>query len=604
MRYFSYFILLLCFIGCKPTQTQLPDDAVMEQLLIENPDSVATLIESQKNISTLSQDEKMNNAWWLARAHFLRGRSLINDTLIYEVLEYYKKKESPRVVMANVLAAEQVDALGDKLREKAKFYEEALRTGEIYNNHDYDLHIARQLHELYEMPQDEARINNLISVVKKNGGKEWSLETYYNLLVIYTYFNQPDSVIKYGKEGMELAYIQERGWVPALTRMYVEGLNSVGKHNEALKNLRILEKEVKTGPEVKLNYISTWIGLNKLDSAKYYIESYKPIMEQNKGHYEIDIFEMILNAYTLIIDSKEGRNVDLRVIGVSGDNLLKKTRKRIKADREQRYMQSKLIEDNLKLDVEQAEMKQRFLWIGMLVLIVIMVVIFVYQRKLLKKERTIQQAKEQLRLRSMQLSENEQTIHKNDELIKTLSGQLDENNDLKEEIDQLTESTKAIQQENDALQEDINNYLRVIDKKDEEVMVYSKLVQENERLAERENFLVSQLVNYTKPLANIINKPHYIDVMQWPEIQHAINQLFDGFSYRLHTDFPGLNEEDIKYCCLVKLRLSNSLIATLTGISPSSVAKRKQRIKEKMSQQRRPSEINKEQSLEIYLWNY
>jgi hypothetical protein len=83
--------------------------------------------------------------------------------------------------------------------------------------------------------------------------------------------------------------------------------------------------------------------------------------------------------------------------------------------------------------------------------------------------------------------------------------------------------------------------------------------------------------------------------LQWPEIIHAVNSLFDGFSYRLHTEFPALTEEDVRYCCLIKLRLTTSVISTLTGISPSSVTKRKQRIREK---------IHKDQPLEIYLWNY
>jgi len=71
----------------------------------------------------------------------------------------------------------------------------------------------------------------------------------------------------------------------------------------------------------------------------------------------------------------------------------------------------------------------------------------------------------------------------------------------------------------------------------------------------------------------------------------------------LGIDFPSLTEEDIQYCCLIKLRLSTSVISTLTAVSPSSVTKRKQRIKEKMNQQR-PADVRKEQPLEIYMWSY
>ena len=175
-----------------------------------------------------------------------------------------------------------------------------------------------------------------------------------------------------------------------------------------------------------------------------------------------------------------------------------------------------------------------------------------------------------------------------------MSTQLDESGELKLEIEKLVAENEKLQQGNRTLQKDVEQFSISIRQKDQELYAYEKLVGENARLQERERFLTVQVVAQTEVLDQLSKKPHYIEDSRWPEIIHAINQLFDGFSYRLHTDFPALSEEDIHYCCLIKLRLTTSVISTLTGISPSSVTKRKQRIKEKLSQQHRPPEIRKD----------
>lgn len=97
--------------------------------------------------------------------------------------------------------------------------------------------------------------------------------------------------------------------------------------------------------------------------------------------------------------------------------------------------------------------------------------------------------------------------------------------------------------------------------------------------------------------------PKYIDDGQWPEIVEEVNRLYNNFPCRLRADFSALTESDIQLCCLILLRFSTSTIAGLTGVSPASVTKRKQRIKERMSQSK-PELWELVQSLETYLWHY
>ena len=223
---------------------------------------------------------------------------------------------------------------------------------------------------------------------------------------------------------------------------------------------------------------------------------------------------------------------------------------------------------------------------------------FRLSKKIIEQRRSVQNAKEQLRLHTIQLTENEAVIRKNEELINSLSAHSDENDDLKQEIAQLNEENETLKEKNKTLQTNIAQASQSISEKDTDVEAYEKLAEQNAKLQERERFLTARLIGQTEILDKLSKKPRYIEKLQQPEIINAVNQLFDGYSYQLHIDFPLLTEEDIFYCCLFKLRLSTSVIGILMGISPSSVTKRRQRIKEKMNRQ--PLAEN---SSEIYSWN-
>lgn len=61
------------------------------------------------------------------------------------------------------------------------------------------------------------------------------------------------------------------------------------------------------------------------------------------------------------------------------------------------------------------------------IIIIICVLIYSYQQKLVKKERIIKEHKDLLQVRLTQLHENEFIIHENENLIGVLSSQIEEN---------------------------------------------------------------------------------------------------------------------------------------------------------------------------------
>ena len=602
------FVLSSCRLS---PHNPMPKEESMKQILQENPDSLANVLEEKINPKTLSDGDKADYAFWLTKTHVQQNRSLMNDTLIHYAVEYYKKTASPHLLDASLLAAEQINGSDTARFQQEQLLNETMQIAIQQKDTAAVQQICSRLTDLCEMPADSGKIKDLIQMTKRYAGIDWNVDIYVNLIKQFRRLSQIDSVFLYIQKGIESARIQNNSWVEFdLTRSYASMLSSIGNGKEALSILHDLDRRMPGKDNgIRINYIVTWINLGQLDSAQVYIDSTQSFFDgiKNQGvlragddmeFYEI---KLILGLFQEVVYAKEGKLFSME-LSFPTNTLLRKIRNSVKISREQQFVQNRLIENNLKLDIERGKMKQRFLGAGIAVLLAIIFIIFSYQRKLLKRERSEQNAKEQLRLHTIQITENEAIIRKNEELIGSLSSQLDESDDLRQEITQLNEENDALKEKNKTLQKDIEQASKSMSQKDTDFELYEKLAEQNARLQERERFLTARLIAHTEILDRLSKKPRYIEKSQWPEIINAVNQLFDGFSYRIHIDFPALTEEDIFYCCLFKLRLSTTVVGTLMGISPSSVTKRKQRIKEKMSQQF--SEENRiEQSLEMYSWN-
>ena len=68
----------------------------------------------------------------------------------------------------------------------------------------------------------------------------------------------------------------------------------------------------------------------------------------------------------------------------------------------------------------------------------------------------------------------------------------------------------------------------------------------------------------------------------WNDIEATLNSMYNNFAHRLRTSYPQMKEEDLRFCLLVRLKLSNPSIGQIYSIGVSAVQKRKQRIKKEI----------------------
>ena len=68
----------------------------------------------------------------------------------------------------------------------------------------------------------------------------------------------------------------------------------------------------------------------------------------------------------------------------------------------------------------------------------------------------------------------------------------------------------------------------------------------------------------------------------WTIIRNNTNACFDHFTERLKKLYPQLTEEEINFCCLVKMELPLSVLAEIYHIAKGSISRKKMRLKEKI----------------------
>ena len=83
-------------------------------------------------------------------------------------------------------------------------------------------------------------------------------------------------------------------------------------------------------------------------------------------------------------------------------------------------------------------------------------------------------------------------------------------------------------------------------------------------------------------LFRLKRKPAYIHDEDWEELYLTMDLLFDNFTKRLKAAYPDITESDLQYCCLFKAGFSIRQVAVMMGVAPTSVSRKKLKIREHM----------------------
>lgn len=379
---------------------------------------------------------------------------------------------------------------------------------------------------------------------------------------------------------------------------------------------------LKTGENKKaLQYAKDCIKIKKTDQRIFSLgDTYRYLKMYDSAYFYLNQACLSPNIHTarsayqaLYYISQEEKDYKKAVeysnkLWFYQDSIGKTDRNKALIEMQEKYDQQKIINENNLSQIKKDRIIRNVLIALIILSFIIAITNYLYQRKIVSQKQEISEKEEKIRYFTMKIHENETLINRNkmriEELTIQMEGSLEikeqwkEQNKIRQEIQQQNETLKL---ENNNLQNHISNYAQSLKEKSKELEAMEHLSKENQYLHKREAFLCNQLIKQTE-LFNKLKTTKYIDNKLWQEIKEKIDLLFDNYTKRLCHQIPSLTDGDIQICCSIKLRFSNGDIANMLAISPTSVSKRKLRLKERIVQE--IGSLGENQSLDLWLMEY
>ena len=379
---------------------------------------------------------------------------------------------------------------------------------------------------------------------------------------------------------------------------------------------------LKTGENKKaLQYAKDCIKIKKTDQRIFSLgDTYRYLKMYDSAYFYLNQACLSPNIHTarsayqaLYYISQEEKDYKKAVeysnkLWFYQDSIGKTDRNKALIEMQEKYDQQKIINENNLSQIKKDRIIRNVLIALIILSFIIAITNYLYQRKIVSQKQEISEKEEKIRYFTMKIHENETLINRNkmriEELTIQMEGSLEikeqwkEQNKIRQEIQQQNETLKL---ENNNLQNHISNYAQSLKEKSKELEAMEHLSKENQYLHKREAFLCNQLIKQTE-LFNKLKTTKYIDNKLWQEIKEKIDLLFDNYTKRLYHQIPSLTDGDIQIYCLIKLRFSNGDIANMLAISPTSVSKRKLRLKERIVQE--IGSLGENQSLDLWLMEY
>lgn len=602
--------IIISLISCThnknyPTAFQ-PELAKAEAMMYRYPDSALILQGIQPDIPS----ENEQYATWALLMTQAQYKNQIeqSDSLINIAYSYFTKHDNAQrkalaLYYKGILRHESHHA-----EDALSFYLEAAT--EIEKTNDYQLgflinsevglmYLYRKLND-YAMEYFEKAHHN----AELSDNQTYIAFSFIYIARAFSQKKQYNKAIEYYEKAIKIGQVNNYPTILASAMNETSFLFlKTGENKKALQYAKDCIKIKKTDQRI-FSLGDTYRYLKMYDSAYFYLNQacLSPNIHTARSAYQ-----------ALYYISQEEKDYKKAVeysnkLWFYQDSIGKTDRNKALIEMQEKYDQQKIINENNLSQIKKDRIIRNVLIALIILSFIIAITNYLYQRKIVSQKQEISEKEEKIRYFTMKIHENETLINRNkmriEELTIQMEGSLEikeqwkEQNKIRQEIQQQNETLKL---ENNNLQNHISNYAQSLKEKSKELEAMEHLSKENQYLHKREAFLCNQLIKQTE-LFNKLKTTKYIDNKLWQEIKEKIDLLFDNYTKRLCHQIPSLTDGDIQICCLIKLRFSNGDIANMLAISPTSVSKRKLRLKERIVQE--IGSLGENQSLDLWLMEY
>ena len=599
--------LISCTHNKNYTTTFQPELAKAEAIMYRYPDSALHILQGIQPDNPSDNEQYATWALLMTQAQYKnqieQSDSLINIAYSYFINQDNAQRKALALYYKGILCHESHHA-----EDALSFYLEA--TTEIEKTNDYQLgflinseiglmYLYRKLND-YAMEYFEKAHHN----AELSNNQTYIAFSFIYIARAFSQKKQYNKAIEYYEKAIKIGQVNNYPTILASAMNETSFLFlKTGENKKALQYAKDCIKIKKTDQRI-FSLGDTYRYLKMYDSAYFYLNQacLSPNIHTARSAYQ-----------ALYYISQEEKDYKKAVeysnkLWFYQDSIGKTDRNKALIEMQEKYDQQKIINENNLSQIKKDRIIRNVLIALIILSFIIAITNYLYQRKIVSQKQEILEKEEKIRYFTMKIHENETLINRNKMRIEELTIQMEGSQEIKEQWKEQNKIRQEIQQqnemlklENNKLQNHISNYAQSLKEKSKELEAMEHLSEENQYLHKREAFLCNQLINQTE-LFNKLKTTKYIDNKLWQEIKEKIDLLFDNYTKRLYHQIPSLTDGDIQICCLIKLRFSNGDIANMLAISPTSVSKRKLRLKERSVQE--IGSLGENQSLDLWLMEY
>ena len=597
MRQIIYAIIILYSIliisGCngnKTTNKLMPELEQAEKVMFDHPDSALHLLESLEIPS--SQTDKENHALWsllVTQAQYKQALKIPSDSLVRIAYDYYKPTNNARRRAMSALYMGDINYELGNIEEAMQYYLEGKTEVEKTDDYKTGYLIMFSLGKLYLFRNfaDYAleACTAAYDYAVKDSNKRYQMTALRYLARSYCLTNELTKAIDTYNQcaslALELGLGTDRYYYKIQTEIALVYSNS-GNLEKSL----ILSKSLPVGYQSSLLIGSNYLMLNQYDSAYLYL---------NRALNTDNVYtkkETYRNLYRLG-DIPQYH----KYLKTYCDSLLFYTDSVMSLDKgkeiiayKEKYDHQKLITEQQRLKLEKADAQRMLFIITICLIVVIAVVAYFYQKRLVRKETTIRKQSEQMQDYMLQLHEYETRLMQNNRYMEELQEQISRQEVNAEEVESYREQIDSLQSENSRLSENIATlqnhiaeYTSKLDKARRDTEKFRSISEENLNLKQRERMLAEYVVDNDSLVKELREKCRVLDDIEWETLEQMCESTYGNFVSRLQSICPTLTKQELHLCILIKLRFSNTQMSEIFGVSVSSVSQKKFRLKKHLS---------------------
>ena len=604
MRKITHYILCI-LIGCTAflnircsgngkEKTPFPELVHAESVMFDHPDSALHILEAMPMPS--ARRDKENHALWcllVTQAQYKQMIKIPSDSLIRIAYNYYKPTNNARRKAMSALYMGDINYELRNIEDAMQYYLEGKTEVEKTDDYKTGYLVMVSLCRLY-LYRDFA---------------DYALEASRKAY---------DYAVKDSNKRYQLASLKYLARCYCISDSLSKAIDTYHKCSELTLELKLENYYYDIQSEIALVYKNKGDIKKSLEIIKSFPIKYRPALLTGKNYYLLGqqdsayiFFNKALNTYNIYTKAsayeylyKLGDTPKYRkYLKTYCDSLLFYNDSIIAIDKgkeiiayKEKYDHQKLITEQQRLKLEKADAQRMLFIITICLIVVIAVVAYIYQKRLVRKETTIRRQSEQLQVYLLQLHENESRLQQNRRYLDELKELLSRHDSDAEERLAQQEQMARLESENgrllttiDDLQYRIGDYASRLRDAHKDVEQLRRLSEESLKLKENERRLTDYVLDSHKLVSGLRKKSRVLSDSEWEELMQLCTTAWGDFISRLLACCPQLTEQELRLCLLIRLRFNNTQLASIFAVSLASISQKKFRLKKHLLESGRVS---------------